>query len=150
MAQSAVNWHNSHTHMECTHLLAHLNQHSYKLQPHCAKCQLSYYFSVHAASFHVSVIHQTLTWNTGSLLCVCDHSCACIYTHRGWAHQQRVSRTFLTQKNSQIFLVLLTGFKPQTFGSRVRRSTNWATPSPNLEGRGTCIVWLWLTCSIIG
>ena len=101
MAQSAVNWHNTHTHMECTHLLAHLNQHSYKLQPRCAKCQLSYYFSVHAASFHVSVIHQTLTWNTGSLLCICDHSCACIYTHRGWAHQQRVSRTFLTQKNSQ-------------------------------------------------
>ena len=39
------------------------------------------------------------------------------YTHRSWAYQQRVSTTFLTRKNS--------------FGSRVRHSTNWATLTPD-------------------
>ena len=37
-------------------------------------------FSGHAGSFPVSVIHQTLTWTTGSLSCIHDHSCACVYT----------------------------------------------------------------------
>ena len=55
--------------------------------------------------------------------------CAFIYIHRSWAHWHRVRTTFLTQKNSQIFLVLLTGFKPLAFGSWVRRSTNSATQS---------------------
>ena len=52
--------------------------------------------------FCVSVIHQTLTWTTSSFTCI--HSW-------GEAHQ-RVSTTFLTQKNSHIFLVLRTGFEP--------------------------------------
>ena len=38
-------------------------------------------------------------------------------THGGWAHRQRVSTIFLTRKNSQMFHVLLTGFKPSSFGS---------------------------------
>ena len=39
---------------------------------------------------------------------------------------------FHTVKLSQIFLlVLLMGFEPRVFGSRVRHSTNWATPSPH-------------------
>ena len=33
---------------------------------------------VHAGSFRVSVIHQTLTWITRCLTCVCDHSYVCI------------------------------------------------------------------------
>ena len=41
------------------------------------------------------------------------------YTHGGWAHRQRVSTTFLTRKNSQLFLELRTGFEPLVFGSRV-------------------------------
>ena len=45
-----------------------------QLQPRGAKRQLSYYFSVQAQSFHVSVIHRTLTWTTGSLSCIRDHS----------------------------------------------------------------------------
>ena len=77
MAQSAANWRNTHTHMDCTHSLTHLHQ---QLQPRDVKRQLSYYFSVHAGSLRVSVIHQTLTWTTGSLSCVRDHSCTCIYT----------------------------------------------------------------------
>ena len=34
-----------------------------------------------------------------------------VYTHGGWAHWLRVGTTFLTLKNSQLLLVLLTGFK---------------------------------------
>ena len=37
-------------------------------------------YKKHSGSFCVSVIHQTLTWTTGSWTCVCDHSCACVYT----------------------------------------------------------------------
>ena len=37
------------------------------------------------------------------------------YTHGGWAHIQRVSKTFLTLKSSDFFLVLLTGFEPQSY-----------------------------------
>ena len=33
---------------------------------------------VHAGSFRVSVIHQSLTWTTGSLTCVHDHSYICV------------------------------------------------------------------------
>ena len=42
-------------------------------------------------------------------MCIHDHSCACVYT-------PTVS-TFLTRKNSQFFLELLTGFEPSSFGS---------------------------------
>ena len=55
------------------------------------------------------------------------------YAHRVWAHRQRVSTTFLTRKNSQVFLVLLTGFEPRVMDSivyRGRHSTNWAATSP--------------------
>ena len=41
MAQSVVNWHNTHTHVDHTHSLTHLHQHSYN--QFCAKPQLSYY-----------------------------------------------------------------------------------------------------------
>ena len=77
---------------------------------------------VHSGSFCVSVIQQILTWTTGSLTCVCDHSYACIYRRRlGTPTSQHI---FDSEKLSQIFLVLLTGFEPRVFGSRVRRSTN--------------------------
>ena len=38
------------------------------------------HFLVLAASFRGSVIHQTLTWTTGSLTCVRHHSYAYVYT----------------------------------------------------------------------
>ena len=47
------------------------------------------------------------------------------------AHWQRVSTTFWTRKNSTVFLVLLTGIEPSTFGSPVWRSNHWTNPSPN-------------------
>ena len=40
-------------------------------------------YKVHDGSFPVSVIHQTLTWTTGSLTCVPDHSYACMHTGVG-------------------------------------------------------------------
>ena len=48
---------------------------------------------VHAGSFRVFVIHRTLTWTAGSYSCVRDHSCACVDTHRGWAHRRRPDMT---------------------------------------------------------
>ena len=36
---------------------------------------------MHAWSFRVSVIYRTLTWATGSLTCVRDHSYACVYIY---------------------------------------------------------------------
>ena len=52
--------------------------------------------------FHVSIIHQTLTWTTGSLSCVRDHSFACICT-RGLG--TLTSQQNLTLKNSRKFLL---------------------------------------------
>ena len=83
---------------------------------------------VHAGSFHLSIIHQTLTmtWTTGSLMCIHDHSYACLYT---WGLGTLMSQhnIFDSKKRSPIFLVFLTGFEPRVFGPRVRCSTNWAT-----------------------
>ena len=75
---------------------------------------------VHAGSFCVSVIHQTLTWTTGSLTCVQDHSYACIYTG-GWAHQQRVR--FLTRGGEKLtsFFCIVVMFVVQG----VRRRIHW-------------------------
>ena len=102
------------------------------LQPRGLKRQLSYYVLVHAGSFRVSVIHQTdIFWTTWSLSCVCDHSCACVYT-RGLGTPTASQHNIFDLK---VFLVLLTVFEPRSFGSRVRCCTNWATPSPRYDGR---------------
>ena len=77
-----------HAHSHGSHALTHTLT-TTQLQPRGAKRQLSYYFSVHAGSFRVSVIHRTVTW-TADL----DHYCACVYI-------QRVSTTFLTRKLSE-------------------------------------------------
>ena len=68
---------------------------------------------VHSGSFCVSIIHRNLTWTTGSLTCVCDHSCACIqyiyiyiYTHVGWAHRRVSPVTFFKVKNLVFFVKL--------------------------------------------
>ena len=54
-------------------------------------------FSSCVQYFRVSVIHRTLTWTTGSLICV--RSYACVYT-RGWGTPTRSQRNILTWKNS--------------------------------------------------
>ena len=66
---------------------------------------------VHAGYFRVFIIHRTLTWTTGSLTSVHGLSYARVYTtdlkiifldqcytHGCWAHRQRVSTTFMTEK----------------------------------------------------
>ena len=87
---------------------------------------------MHAVSFCVSVIHQTLTWTTGSLMCVREHLYVCVYTQGLGIPTVSQHNTFGSEKLSQIFCVLLTwpGFELRVFGSRVQRSTNRATPSP--------------------
>ena len=94
---------------------------------------------VHAGCFCASIIHRTLTWTTGSLMCIhyiCDHSYACVYTLITSQHN-----VFDLEKLPHIFLVLLTpaGFEPRVFGFRAQYCTHWATPS---GGR-----WFW---SIMG
>ena len=54
----------------------------------------------------------------------------CVSIHTGVGHTDNESaQHFDSEKLSQIRLVLLTGFEPRVFGSRVRRSANWTTPS---------------------
>ena len=77
---------------------------------------------VHAGSIRVSVIHRTLTWPTGSL----TWSFLRVRIHTNTESAQHLD----SEKLLQLLCVLLTGFEPQVFGSLVRRSTNWATPSP--------------------
>ena len=73
----------------------------------------------------VSVIHRTLSdiWTTGSLTCV--RSYACVYTG-GWGTlTMSQDQHFDSEKLSQIFLVLWTGFEPlvmESIGSRGWRS----------------------------
>ena len=74
-------------------------------------------------SFRVSVIHQTLTWTTGSLKCVRDHSYASVYTRS--VGTPTVQYYIFDSKNSQMFFVLLMGFEvTDVRESRVRCSTN--------------------------
>ena len=58
--------------------------------------------------------------------------CMRAYTHRGWAHWQWVSTSFLTEKLN-VFLVFLTGFKPSTFRSPVQCSNHWVNLSPRKQ-----------------
>ena len=111
IAQSTMNWCNTHSHMDHTHSLTHFA--STQLQPHGVKCQLSYYFSVHAGSVHVSIIHQTLIWTTGSLTCRHDHFCACVYTRGLGTPTVGLHNIFDWEKKSLcVLLSHLTGFKP--------------------------------------
>ena len=66
-------------------------------------------YKVHSGFFRVSVIHLTLTWITGSLTCVRDHSYARAYK-RGLDTPTSQNIMFDSEKLSQFFLVLLTRF----------------------------------------
>ena len=67
---------------------------------------------VHAGSFCVSVIHQTLTRTTGSVMCGHNHSYACVYTQGLGTLTISRQNIFDLEKLSQIFLVLLRVFEP--------------------------------------
>ena len=73
---------------------------------------------VYAGSFRVSLVHRTQTLYRAHGIILMR-----AYTHGDWAHRQRVSTSFDSEKPLYIFLVIMTGFEPRVFGSRVRRST---------------------------
>ena len=101
---------NTHTHVDRTHSLTHWHQHIYNHVVLRSSSAISAYFSVHAGSVRVSVIHRTQTWTAGSLLCV-------------RFHRQRVSTTFLTRKNSHNYMSCVPG--------GIRTSVLWIS-SPTL------------------
>ena len=99
--------------------------------------------NVHAGSFRVSVIHRTLTWTTVSLTCVRDHA----YPHRGWLGTDSESaQHFWLGKTLRNVSCAPNADRARTlslFRSRVRRCTNWATPSPNMNySFACCCAWL--------
>ena len=85
---------------------------------------------MHAGSFCVSLIHQTLT--DYRIFNVTTWSLLCVRIHRGWAQTASQHNIFLLWKTpTSFFIVLLMGFEPQvmeSIWSWGRRSTNWATP----------------------
>ena len=118
-----------HTHSHGSHAFTHTLT-STQLQLHCAKHQLSYYFSVHTVSFRVSVIYTKHDLDY-RIFIMRTWSFFCMRVHMGVRHTDSESaQHFSLGKNSQIFCVVLMGFKPWVFGSQVQCSTNWATLSP--------------------
>ena len=87
---------------------------------------------VHAGYFHVSIIHNTLTWTTRSLTCVHGLPYACLLYTGGLDTPTVNQHNLFDSEKLKVFLVLLTGFKPLTFGSPVQCFNQWANPSPQL------------------
>ena len=99
---------------------------------------------VHAGSFRVSVINQTLAWTTRSLTCARDNFCAYIYIHRWVGHTDKSAQHFWLWKTLTIFLMLLTGpgFEPRFFGFGFGHSTNWATPWQDYSSWGSMYMYI--------
>ena len=61
------------------------------------------------------------------------------YTHGGGlgtptaSHHNLFDLEKLPKNPKKVFVVLLTGFEPSTFGSSVQRSNHWANPSPHIH-----------------
>ena len=94
---------------------------------------------VHAGSFIIFVIHRTLTWTTGSLMCVRDHSYACVYTRGSVGHTDSESAQQFDSENSHNVLYYCA---PDAGGIRTSglwissptsQSTNWAIPIPQKD-----------------
>ena len=135
--QSAAKWRNTHTHVNCTHSLTHFTL--TQLQPLGAKRQLSHYFSMHAGSVRVFVIHRTLTWTTGSLM----WSFLCVRIHTGLGNTDSESaQHFWLGKTLKNIILLLTVFETgvtDVVESWVRRSTN----SPRHSIMHALVLWHW-------
>ena len=116
--------HGSHAYSHGSHAFTHTLISTW-LQPRGAKrlAQLLFFsacwvFSCFRNPPNSDMDYRIFNVRTCSLLCLRIH------TRVGHTDTQRVSTTFLTRKNSKKCLLLLTGFKPLSFGSSVRRSTN--------------------------
>ena len=70
-------------------------------------------YKVHAGSFH-DPPNSDMAY--GICNCVRDHSWACVYTHGGWAHRQRVSTTILSWKKKVIFSCAPDGIRTSVLG----------------------------------
>ena len=80
------------------------------------------------------MIHRTLTWTARSLTCVRDYCYA--YTHRGWAHRQRVSTALFTRKNSHKFFLCSWRRRGLNLLSLYLESDALPTELPRLPGLG--------------
>ena len=108
-----------HGKMRAAFPLEKVSSHSSALPSCCCFCCCCCCCFSCVQCFHVSVILRTLTWTTGSLMCVRNHSCACVYT-REVGHIDNESAQHLdSEKLSQLFLVLRTGFEPLVLGTQV-------------------------------
>ena len=95
---------------------------------------------VHAGCFSVSIIHQTLTWTTGSLACIqiVMHACNCTQARGVWTHVWVCTESWLWEKNA----LPHRGIKPTSAGWRSDALTHWATTPPNLWPRTTPLLTL--------
>ena len=66
--------------------------------------------------------------------------CVRIHTRVGHTDNESVQH-FDSEKLSEFFLMLLTGFEPEVHGSWVWHSTNWATPPPLYNSVAVSISW---------
>ena len=82
------------------------------------------WITARAALSSPAVIHRTLTWITGYVTCVRDHSYACVYTRGLGTPTTRQHNIFDSEKLQQLLLVVLTGFEPRVSASRFRCSSN--------------------------
>ena len=84
---------------------------------YCKKHIYPFVNNVHAGGFHVSVIHRSLTWITGSLTCVRDHSYACVYIHTGGLGIPTASQhnIFESEKLTSFFLCSWRNLSPTLY-----------------------------------
>ena len=102
-------------------------------------------YEMHAGSFFVfpkstKLWHGLRIFNVRTWLFLCVR----VYTRGLGTPTASQHNIFYSEKLSPIFLVLLkqTGFEPRVLGSRVRRSTNRATPWPRSNKFSDSIVFL--------
>ena len=86
-------------------------------------------YDMHAGSFRVSINVPNYDMDY-RIFYVHTWSFACERIHTGVGHTDSESAQHFDSKKLTLFLVRLTGFEPRVFGSRVPRSTNWATQLP--------------------
>ena len=64
---------------------------------------------------------------------------------RGWNGYRNKSQHRKLTLEKQILLLLLQGFKPVTFRSRVRRSNHWAIPAPEINSLSIFLFYYFLS-----
>ena len=114
MAQSAANWRNTHTHMDRTHSLTHLHQHSYNQVVRSAS--LAIIFSVRAGSVRVSVIHPNFDMDYG-IFNVRTSSFLCVRIRTGVGHTDSESAHFWLGKTHKCWVCVCVLAIPQKLSS---------------------------------